>query len=151
MDETQTQIAWPSKLKIGAKSKKGDFFFLFLFFRRKNRWAVWLLLTRLNRWKRVGERGQVKWISRLPALMNKPDVVMAKEWILSLSKLYDLFSDTHVSQAKIMCDKGQSRRSTKYSRNMVFICHASYKVQLILRSSCKAVYLCGDIFQKISV
>lgn len=24
MDETQTQIAWPSKLKIGAKSKKGD-------------------------------------------------------------------------------------------------------------------------------
>lgn len=25
MDETQTQIAWPSKLKIGAKSKKGDF------------------------------------------------------------------------------------------------------------------------------
>ena len=23
MDETKTQIAWPSKLKIGAKSKKG--------------------------------------------------------------------------------------------------------------------------------
>lgn len=32
MDETQTQIAWPSKLKIGAKSKKGDDF-LFLLFR----------------------------------------------------------------------------------------------------------------------
>lgn len=32
MDETQTQIAWPSKLKIGAKSKKGDdsFFLLLL-------------------------------------------------------------------------------------------------------------------------
>lgn len=26
MDETQTQIAWPSKLKIGAKSKKGVLF-----------------------------------------------------------------------------------------------------------------------------
>lgn len=30
MDETQTQIAWPSKLKIGAKSKKGDDFLLLL-------------------------------------------------------------------------------------------------------------------------
>lgn len=28
MDETQTQIAWPSKLKIGAKSKKGDYSFI---------------------------------------------------------------------------------------------------------------------------
>lgn len=26
MEETNTQIAWPSKLKIGAKSKKGIFF-----------------------------------------------------------------------------------------------------------------------------
>lgn len=25
MEETNTQIAWPSKLKIGAKSKKGKF------------------------------------------------------------------------------------------------------------------------------
>lgn len=24
MEETNTQIAWPSKLKIGAKSKKGN-------------------------------------------------------------------------------------------------------------------------------
>ena len=24
MEETRTQIAWPSKLKIGAKSKKGE-------------------------------------------------------------------------------------------------------------------------------
>lgn len=32
MDETQTQIAWPSKLKIGAKSKKGIFFFHYFFF-----------------------------------------------------------------------------------------------------------------------
>lgn len=31
MDETQTQIAWPSKLKIGAKSKKGIFFFHYFF------------------------------------------------------------------------------------------------------------------------
>uniref|UniRef100_A0A3Q2Q3I1 BicC family RNA binding protein 1 n=1 Tax=Fundulus heteroclitus TaxID=8078 RepID=A0A3Q2Q3I1_FUNHE len=30
MDETQTQIAWPSKLKIGAKSKKGDLLLFFL-------------------------------------------------------------------------------------------------------------------------
>lgn len=30
MDETQTQIAWPSKLKIGAKSKKGDYFFFLI-------------------------------------------------------------------------------------------------------------------------
>lgn len=39
MDETQTQIAWPSKLKIGAKSKKGEVFccrccFYVLFFLR---------------------------------------------------------------------------------------------------------------------
>lgn len=26
MEETNTQIAWPSKLKIGAKSKKGILF-----------------------------------------------------------------------------------------------------------------------------
>lgn len=30
MDETQTQIAWPSKLKIGAKSKKGEVSPLFI-------------------------------------------------------------------------------------------------------------------------
>lgn len=27
MKETDTQVKWPSKLKIGAKSKKGDSFF----------------------------------------------------------------------------------------------------------------------------
>lgn len=29
MRETDTQVKWPSKLKIGAKSKKGDKFFVF--------------------------------------------------------------------------------------------------------------------------
>lgn len=29
MEETNTQIAWPSKLKIGAKSKKGILFYYF--------------------------------------------------------------------------------------------------------------------------
>lgn len=27
MNETNTEITWPSKLKIGAKSKKGNLFF----------------------------------------------------------------------------------------------------------------------------
>lgn len=32
MEETNTQIAWPSKLKIGAKSKKGILFHSFYFY-----------------------------------------------------------------------------------------------------------------------